>query len=117
MHVIDFRNLYEDGAECWNPLAAPYELWMSGIRKKRHIAEQMVEELAHTMYPEAEHQDPFWIKEARNVFIALVYALFIIAKPGEVNLASVYYLMAKGEEHFGVSTYLKTLVELLEGHR
>lgn len=116
VHVIDFRNLYEDGAEGWNPLAAPYELWMSGTRKERHIAEQMVEELAHTMYPEAEHQDPFWIKEARNVFIALVYALFILAKPEEVNLASVYYLMAKGEERFGASTYLKTLVELLEGH-
>lgn len=116
VHVIDFRNLYEDGAEGWNPLAAPYELWMSGTRKKRHIAEQMVEELAHTMYPESEHQDPFWIKEARNVFIALVYVLFILAKPEEVNLASVYYLMAKGEERFGASTYLKTLVELLEGH-
>lgn len=116
VHVIDFRNLYEDGAEGWNPLAAPYELWMSGTRKERHIAEQMVEELVHTMYPEAEHQDPFWIKEARNVFIALVYVLFILAKPEEVNLASVYYLMAKGEERFGASTYLKTLVELLEGH-
>lgn len=71
VHVIDFRNLYEDDAEGWNPLSAPYELWISGTKKNRHLAEQMVEELAHTMYPEAEHQDPFWIKEARNVFIAL----------------------------------------------
>lgn len=116
VRVIDFRNLYEEDAEGWNPLSAPYELWISGTRKKRHIAEQMVEELAHTMYPEIGHQDPFWIKEARNVFIALVYALFVLAKPEEVNLASVYYLMAKGEERFGLSTYLKKLVELLEGH-
>lgn len=116
MHVIDFRNLYEDDAEGWNPLAAPYELWISGTRKERHVAEQTVEELAHTMYPEAKQQDPFWINSARSVFIALVYALFILAKPEEVNLASVYYLMAKGEERFGASTYLKTLVELLENH-
>lgn len=116
VHVIDFRNLYEDDAEGWNPLAAPYELWISGTRKERHVAEQTVEELAHTMYPEAKQQDPFWINSARSVFIALVYALFILAKPEEVNLASVYYLMAKGEERFGASTYLKTLVELLENH-
>lgn len=114
VHVIDFRNLYEEDAEGWNPLVAPYDLWMSGEKKNRHIAEQMVEELAHTMYPDVQNTDPFWIKEARNVFIALVYALFLLGKPEEINLASVYYLVAKGEERFGASTYLKTLVELLE---
>ena len=77
LHVIDFRNLYEDN-EGWNPLAAPYELWASDSKKDRHIAEQMIEELAHTMYPESEQQDPFWIKEARNLFVGLVYALFIL---------------------------------------
>ena len=116
VHVIDFRNLYEEDAEGWNPLVAPYDLWISGTKKNRHIAEQMVEELAHTMYPDVPNTDPFWIKEARNVFIALVYALFLLANPEEINLASVYYLIAKGEERFGGSTYLKTLVELLEGH-
>ena len=116
VHVIDFRNLYEDNAEGWNPLAAPYELWISGSKKNRHIAEQMVEELANTMYPVPD-KDPFWIEEARNVFIALVYALFILAKPEEVNLASVYYMIAKGEERFGTASYLKTLVDMLENHK
>ena len=50
VHVINFRDLYEEDAEGWNPLVAPYELWISGSKKKRHIAEQMVEELAHAMY-------------------------------------------------------------------
>ena len=115
LHVIDFRNLYEDN-EGWNPLAAPYELWASDSKKDRHIAEQMIEELAHTMYPESEQQDPFWIKEARNLFVGLVYALFILGEPEEINLASIYYMVAKGEERLGVSTYLKRLADLLEDY-
>lgn len=116
VHVIDFRNLYDEGAEGWNPLFSSYELWVSGSRKNQHIAEQMVEELAHAIYPDENQNDPFWIKEARNVFIALVYVLFILGKPEEINLANVYYLMAKGEKRFGSSTYLRALVDMLEGN-
>ena len=116
LHVIDFRNLYEEKNEGWNPLAAPYELWISESKKNRHIAEQMVEELAHTMYPEPKQQDPFWVKEARNLFVGLVYALFILGEPEEINLSSVYYMVAKGEERLGVSTYLKRLADTLEDY-
>lgn len=112
VHVIDFRNLYEEDAEGWNPLHAPYVLWKAGTPENRHIAEQMIEGLAHTMYPEAQGTDPFWIKEARNVFLAAVYALFEFAKEDQINLASVYYLISKGEERFGPSTYLKAFVEM-----
>lgn len=117
VHVIDFTNLYDGDAEGWNPLAAPYELWISGIPKNRHVAEQMVEELAHAMYPETSNKDPFWINEAKNVFIALVYTLFALAKPEEVNLAGVYYLLAKGEASLGDSTYLSTLVGMMKDHK
>lgn len=118
VHVIDFRNLYEKEAEGWNPLHSPYELWCSKNAKDRHIAEQMVEELAHSIYPEAKNTDPFWIHEARNVFTALVYMLFEYAKPEEINLASIYYLLSKGEEKckdrpFG--TYLERLVHFAKG--
>lgn len=116
VHVIDFRNLYEEGAEGWNPLHAPYVLWKAGTPENRHIAEQMIEELAHTMYPEAKGTDPFWIKEARNVFLAAVYALFEFAEEDQINLASVYYLISKGEERFGASTYLKAFVEMSESN-
>lgn len=116
VHVIDFRNLYEEGAEGWNPLHAPYVLWKAGTPENRHIAEQMIEGLAHTMYPEAKGTDPFWIKEARNVFLAAVYALFEFAEADQINLASVYYLISKGEERFGPSTYLKTFVEMSESN-
>lgn len=116
VHVIDFRNLYEEGAEGWNPLHAPYVLWKAGTPENRHIAEQMIEGLAHTMYPEVKGTDPFWIKEARNVFLAAVYALFEFADADQINLASVYYLISKGEERFGLSTYLKTFVEMSENN-
>lgn len=116
VHVIDFRNLYDEGAEGWNPLHAPYVLWKAGTSEKRHIAEQMIEGLAHTMYPEAKGTDPFWIKEARNVFLAAVYALFESAEADQINLASVYYLISKGEERFGSSTYLKAFVEMSESN-
>ena len=116
VHVIDFRNLYEEGAEGWNPLYAPYVLWKAGTPENRHIAEQMIEGLAHTMYPEAKGTDPFWIKEARNVFLAAVYALFEFAEADQINLASVYYLISKGEERFGPSTYLKAFVEMSESN-
>ena len=116
VHVIDFRNLYEEDAEGWNPLFAPYVLWKKGTPENRHIAEQMIEGLAHTMYPEAKGTDPFWIKEARNVFLAAVYALFEFGSEEQINLASVYYLISKGEERFGGSTYLKAFVEMSESN-
>lgn len=116
VHVIDFRNLYEEDAEGWNPLYAPYVLWKKGTPEDRHIAEQMIEGLAHSIYPEAKGTDPFWIKEARNVFLAVVYALFEFGSEDQINLASVYYFISKGEERFGVSTYLKTFVDMAESN-
>lgn len=114
VHVIDFRNLYQSDAEGWNPLYAPYTLWKTNTPKNRHIAEQMIEELAHTMYPEVKSSDPFWIKEARNVFLAAAYSLFEFAEPEQVNLASIYYLISKGEERYAASTYLKVFSELIQ---
>ena len=116
IRVIDLKNIYKEDAKGWNPLKAPYELWTSGSKKNRHMAEQMVEEMADAWYPVPPHDNPYWIEEARNVFSALVYALFILGKPEEINLVSLYYMIAKGEERFGIATYLKTLVEMLKDH-
>ena len=116
VHVIDFRNLYDCDAEGWNPLYAPYILWKTRTPKNRHIAEQMIEGLAFAMYQETRGTDPFWIKEARNVFIAAVYALFEVGSETQINLASVYYFICKGDEKYGGSTYLKAFVELSESN-
>lgn len=110
VHVINFRALFENNCEGWNPLWAPYELWKTGGAENIYQAEQMVEELSHAMYPVAGGTDPFWAKEARNVFLGAVYALFACASPEQVNLASVHYLISKGEETYGTSTYLKEFI-------
>lgn len=114
IYKFDFRNLYREENTCWNPLAAPYELWMSGTAENRFRAEQMVDDLAHAMYPVAPNTDPFWMTEARNLFEGAVYTLFSYAEPEQVNLSSVFYLVQKGDARFGASTYLKEFVDLEE---
>ena len=114
IYKFDFRGLYKEGITCWNPLTAPYELWKSGIPENVSRAEQMIEELSYTMYPATTHNDPFWIQEARNVFLGAVYTLFSCAKPEEINLTSVYYLITKGETRFASSTFLHEFIRLEE---
>ena len=117
VYKFDFRRLYQsDNITCWNPLTAPYELWRSGTAENVFRAEQMVDDLAHVMYPVAPDTDPFWMTEARNVFSGAVFALFSYARSEEVNLSSVYYLISKGEERFGGSTFLKEFVEMEENN-
>lgn len=43
-------------------------------------------------------------------------ALFEFAEADEINLASVYYLISKGEEQFGRTTYLKAFVEMSQSN-
>ena len=117
VYKFDFRRLYQsDNITCWNPLTAPYELWRAGTAENVFRAEQMVDDLAHVMYPVAPDTDPFWMTEARNVFSGAVFALFSYARSEEVNLSSVYYLISKGEERFGGSTFLKEFVEMEENN-
>ena len=47
IHVIDFRHIFE--SERWNPLAAPYEHFISGDPVRKQIALEMIDELAHTL--------------------------------------------------------------------
>ncbi len=48
--------------------------------------------------------------------MGLVYALFILGEPEEINLASIYYMVAKGEERLGCRHILKRLADLLEDY-
>lgn len=108
IHVIDFRHIFE--SERWNPLAAPYEHFTSGDPVRKQIALEMIDELAHALYPVSEKADPFWPESARSVFAGAAYALLLIGKPEQVNMAGIYQLVARGEERFGASTVLKEFV-------
>lgn len=111
IHVIDFRHIFE--SERWNPLAAPYEHFISGDPVRKQIALEMIDELAHTLYTVSDKADPFWPESARSVFIGATYALMMLGKPEQVNMAGVYQLIARGEERFGASTVLKEFVDSL----
>lgn len=113
VHCIDFRNLFSD-VESWNPLRAPYELWLTGTPKDRNTAAQMVEELSFILYPESEHTDPYWAQQARQLFLGATYSLFALAKPEQVNLANVYYMVLKGDSRYGSSSYLHEFVKIIE---
>lgn len=109
-HVIDFRHIYE--SECCNILAAPAELYQSGEPGKKQAAMEMIDDLAYTLYPVAKSADPFWAESARSVFIGVCYALMEHACKEEINMASVYRFIAKGEESFGTGNYLKEFLNL-----
>lgn len=111
IHVIDFRHIFE--SERWNPLAAPYEHFISGDPVRKQIALEMIDELAHTLYTVSDKADPFWPESARSVFIGATYALMMLGKPEQVNMAGVYQLIARGEERFGGNTVLKEFVDSL----
>lgn len=114
-HVIDFRHICSSNNEHWNPLAAPYELYMSSDAAKKQVALEMIDELAFSLYPVNDKGDPFWPESARSVFVAVVLALFEHAPAEQVTMASVYQTIAKGEERFAMGTVLKEFVSNLPG--
>jgi Type IV secretory pathway, VirD4 components len=116
-YIIDFHNIGKENTDGFNILTAPYELYRSDDPDDRLAAEQMIGDIAYCIYPDSasdgKYSDPFWITEARNVFIGAVYTLFNFGKPEEINITSVYSIIMKGDDHFdGMSTYLKELTKL-----
>lgn len=109
--VIDFRHIFE--SQRWNPLFMPYEMYTSGNPEKKQQAMEIVEDLAHALYPIGPKEDPFWPQSARSLFLAVVYALFEVAQPDEINMSSVFQMIIRGDERFATSTYLKEFVNSL----
>lgn len=109
--TIDFRRIFESAR--YNPLAAPYELFKTGDSVKKQIAMEMVDEQGYTLYPVHDKADPFWPGSARSLFVAVVYALFEHADADQINMASAYQLIVKGEGRIGSGNYLKCFVENL----
>ncbi len=108
--ILNFRELYNKKYTAWNPLSAPYELYRYGDLKSRELCHLMINEIARNKYPlPPDSKDPFWIQEARKVFIGAVYLLFLAAEPWEINLPSVYQMIAKGEEKLGASALINRL--------
>lgn len=110
--VLNFRNLFD--SNCYNLLKAIRELMDSNDPKNEQIAMEMLDELAHILYPRVHTGDPFWVDSARSLFIGAALAVLEYGSEEQVTLESIYQFVAKGEERWGGNNnYLKEFVGLL----
>jgi type IV secretion system protein VirD4 len=87
----------------WNPLTLPYLLYKEGSDK----ANELLSDLARNLLHDEKTDDPFWQNSSADYFTALSLGLFEDAKEEEINLNSISYMSAVGEEKYGGSTYAK----------
>ena len=101
--LLNFRE--PEHGNCWNPLEMPYNYFHSGNKDK---ALELLDDVAMNILKDPNTKaDPFWEDSAADYFSGLTLGLFMDAKPKEVNISSVNYMSAIGEERFGPKTYLQ----------
>ena len=101
--LLNFRE--PDHGNCWNPLEMPYNYFHNGNKDK---ALELLDDIALNILKDPNTKaDPFWEDSAADYFSALTLGLFMDAKPKEVNISSVNYMSALGEERIGPKTYLQ----------
>ena len=101
--LLNFRE--PEHGNCWNPLEMPYNYFHSGNKDK---ALELLDDVAMNILKDPNTKaDPFWEDSAADYFSGLTLGLFMDAKPKEVNISSVNYMSALGEERFGPKTYLQ----------
>ena len=99
--VLNLRNPEKGNA--WNPLTLPYKLYKEGSDK----ANELLADLGRSLLHDEKADDPFWQNSSSDYFTALALGLFEDAKEEEINLNSISYMSAVGEEKFGSSNYAK----------
>ena len=87
----------------WNPLTLPYQLYKEGSDK----ANELLSDLARNLLHDEKTDDPFWQNSSADYFTALALGLFEDAKEEEINLNSISYMSAVGEEKYGGTVYAK----------
>ena len=101
--LLNFRE--PEHGNCWNPLEMPYNYFHNGNKDK---ALELLDDVAMNILKDPNSKaDPFWEESAADYFSGLTLGLFMDAKPKEVNISSVNYMSALGEERFGPKTYLQ----------
>jgi type IV secretion system protein VirD4 len=99
--LLNLRNPEKGNA--WNPLTLPYQLYKEGSDK----ANELLSDLARSLLHDDKTDDPFWQNSSADYFTALSLGLFEDAKEEEINLNSISYMSAVGEEKYGGSNYSK----------
>ena len=101
--LLNFRE--PEHGNCWNPLEMPYNYFHNGNKDK---ALELLDDVAMNILKDPNSKaEPFWEDSAADYFSGLTLGLFMDAKPKEVNISSVNYMSALGEERFGPKTYLQ----------
>ena len=101
--VLNFRDPAR--SNCWNPFTVPYRLFKAGnIDKSIELLEDLSKNI---LYDEKNKDDPFWENTSADYFGGLAYSLFQDAKEEEVNINSINYMAAVGEQRVGGSNYIK----------
>ena len=101
--LLNFRE--PEHGNCWNPLEMPYNYYHAGNKDK---ALELLDDVAMNILKDPNSKaEPFWEDSAADYFSGLTLGLFMDAKPKEVNISSVNYMSALGEERFGPKTYLQ----------
>lgn len=99
--LLNLRNPEKGNA--WNPLTLPYQLYREGSDK----ANELLSDLARSLLHDEKTDDPFWQNSSADYFTALALGLFEDAREEEINLNSISYMSAVGEEKYGGSNYSK----------
>ena len=102
--VLNFREPQRGNS--WNPLTLPYKYYTSGNQDK---AIELLNDVAlNILYdPSNKSESDFWEKSAADYFSGLALGLMEDAKEREVNLNSINYMSAVGEERYATSNYIK----------
>ena len=102
--VLNFREPQRGNS--WNPLTLPYKYYTSGNQDK--AIELLNDVTLNILYdPSNKSESDFWEKSAADYFSGLALGLMEDAKEREVNLNSINYMSAVGEERYATSNYIK----------
>ena len=105
--VLNFRE--PERGNSWNPLSQPYHYYKMGNKDK---AIELLEDVSRNIIPIENKNDPFWESSAGDYLSALALGLFEDATEAQVNLNSINYMSAVGEERRGASLYIKDYFQM-----
>ena len=115
VRLVSYRDVLH--SEGFNPLWVPYQLYTSKDPSDRQRSFDLIADIGYALYPDEKGVDPFWNQSARALFTATCLTLFREGAPEEINIPSLYSIIALGGERVLGSTVLKEYVNKLPGNR
>ena len=108
--TLNFRDPQMGNA--WNPLAIPYDLYKQGNEDK---AIELLKDVSFNMVNDPKANDPFWGNASMGYFNGLALGLFQDAEEKYININSINYMAAVGEEKMGMNSNFSTEYFNLKG--